>query len=168
MRYWLPVVLISVLSVAPQPVRAQDADSVPPEAEETGVDGSDIDALLEGDESLFGGAETYTYEAAGRRDPFRSLLSNTDQALPTGPRPEGIPGLLIDEVTLIGILRTPRGFMAQVQAADRQKSYLLKEGDQLFDGELVSIDREEVVFRQRVQDSAALKPYRDRVKSLQP
>jgi Tfp pilus assembly protein PilP len=170
---WLLAWLLVSLVAAPHAL-AQEPDSdasaeMSDEGAEAGVESDDIDALLEGDDSIFGSADTYSYEPAGRRDPFRSLLRNNEQGgLPTGPRPEGIPGLLIDEVTLIGVLRTPRGYMAQVQAADQQKSYLLKEGDKLFDGELVSIDREEVVFRQQVQDPAALKPYRDRVKTLNP
>jgi hypothetical protein len=129
---------------------------------------TDIDEILQGDEALFGGTEGYTYDPGGRRDPFKSLLAVVDQQERRGPRPEGIPGLLIDEVRLIGILTTSKGTFAQVQAADKQLSYLLKEGDQLFDGEVVSIEGDEVVFRQIVQDPTAPKPFRERVKTLNP
>jgi hypothetical protein len=47
-------------------------------------------------------------------------------------------------------------------------SVLLKEGDQLYDGDVVSINRAEVVFKQIVQDPTALKPFREVVKSLNP
>ena len=56
--------------------------------------------------------------------------------------------------------------MAQVQAGNKQKSFLLKEGDQLFDGDVVSIAKDEVVFKQIVQDPTALKPFREVVKKL--
>jgi hypothetical protein len=58
--------------------------------------------------------------------------------------------------------------VAQVVAANEKKSYLLKEGDQLYDGDVVSINRAEVVFKQIVQDPTALKPFREVVKSLNP
>lgn len=171
LRIWGVLCLLGLLLPVPV-VFGQDGD---PSAEDAATDNpftaesdEEIDALLEGDESLFSGTESYTYEPAGRRDPFRSLIRTSETTVPEGPRPEGIPGLLIDEVTLIGILRTPDGYVAQVQAADQQKSYLIREGDELFDGEVVSVDRGEVVFRQRVQDPAALKPFRDLVKTLSP
>ena len=53
-------------------------------------------------------------------------------------------------------------------AANQKKSFLLKEGDQLYDGDVVSINRGEVVFKQIVQDPTALKPFREVVKSLNP
>ena len=93
---------------------------------------------------------------AGREPEFR------------GPRPEGVPGLLIDEIDLTGIFHTSKGFVAQVVASNQKKSYLLKEGDQLYDGDVVSINKNEVVFKQVVQDPTALKPFREVVKSLNP
>jgi hypothetical protein len=85
-----------------------------------------------------------------------------------GPRPDGIPGLLIDDIVLTGIFRTSKGYTAQVWGdAQKKKSYLLKEGDQLYDGDVVSINRNEVVFKQ-VQDPTASKPFREVVKTLEP
>jgi hypothetical protein len=83
-----------------------------------------------------------------------------------GPRPDGVPGLLIDEIKLEGIFRTSRGYVAQVYSPGARKRYLIKEGDQLFDGDVVSINKSEVVFKQMVQDPTALKPFREVVKSL--
>jgi hypothetical protein len=56
----------------------------------------------------------------------------------------------------------------QVVATNQKKTYLLKDGDQLYDGDVVSISRAEVVFKQIVQDPTALKPFREVVKSLNP
>ena len=110
----------------------------------------------------------FTYDPGNRRDPFKSLLVAPDRPEFRGPRPEGIPGLLIDEIDLTGIFRTGKGYVAQVEAANQKKSYLLKEGDQLYDGDVVSINHNEVVFKQVVQDPTALKPFREVVKSLNP
>ncbi|HEX7330821.1 MAG TPA: hypothetical protein VF290_04930 [Pyrinomonadaceae bacterium] len=84
-----------------------------------------------------------------------------------GPQPDGIPGLLIDEIDLVGIVRSNKGYVAQVKHRTQSKSYLLKEGDQLYDGDVVSINRREVVFKQVVQDPTASKPFREVVKTLE-
>ena len=125
----------------------------------------DIEQILEGEEEVLSGSG-FSYDPGNRRDPFKSLLAGPDRPEFRGPRPEGIAGLLIDGIDLTGIFRTSKGFVAQVVAANQKKSYLLKEGDQLYDGDVVSINRNEVVFKQVVQDPTALKPFREVVKSL--
>jgi hypothetical protein len=129
--------------------------------------GPDIDQILEGEEEVLSGTG-YTYDPGNRRDPFKSLLVAPDRPEFHGPRPEGIPGLLIDEIDLTGIFRKGKTYIAQVKAANNPKSYLLREGDQLFDGDVVSINHNEVVFKQAVQDPTALKPFREVVKALKP
>lgn len=137
------------------------ATSAPP------PDMGNIDQILEGDEEVLAG-NSFTYDPGNRRDPFKSLLIAADRPEFRGPRPEGIPGLLIDEIDLKGVFRTARGYVAQVTASNQKKSYLIKEGDQLYDGDVVSIGKNEVVFKQIVQDPSALKPFREVVKSLNP
>ena len=134
---------------------------------ETGADLGNIDEILQGEEEVLSGSG-FSYDPGNRRDPFKSLLAGPDRPEIRGPRPEGVPGLLIDEIDLRGIFHTSKGFVAQVVAANQKKSYLLKEGDQLFDGDVVSINKNEVVFKQVVQDPTALKPFREVVKSLNP
>lgn len=127
----------------------------------------DIDQILEGEEEVYSGG-VFSYDPGNRRDPFKSLLAARDRPEFRGPRPEGVPGLMIDEIDLTGIFRTSKGFVAQVSAANQKRSFLLKEGDQLYDGDVVSISKDEVVFKQIVQDPTALKPFREVVKSLNP
>ena len=127
----------------------------------------DIDQILEGEEEVLSG-NGYSYDPGNRRDPFKSLLAAPDRQEFRGPRPEGVPGLLIDEIDLTGIFKTSHGYVAQVKAANQAKSYLLKEGDPLYDGGVVSIGHKEVVFKQTVQDPTALKPFREVVKTLSP
>jgi hypothetical protein len=83
-----------------------------------------------------------------------------------GPRPDGVPGLLIDEIDLQGISRTSKGYVAQVPRRDPPRSYLLKQGDRLFDGDVVVIQAKEVVFKQLVPDPGASRPFREVVKTL--
>ena len=130
-------------------------------------DTGNIDEILQGEEEVLSGSG-FSYDPGNRRDPFKSLLAKSDAPALHGPRPEGVPGLLIEEIDLTGIFRTSKGFVAQVVASNQKKIYLLKEGDQLYDGDVVSINKNEVVFKQIVQDPTALKPFREVVKSLNP
>jgi Tfp pilus assembly protein PilP len=149
----------------PQPPSTVEEAPAPQEPEV--APGPDIDQILEGEEEVLSGSG-FSYDPGNRRDPFKSLLVGPERQEFRGPRPEGIPGLLIEEIDLSGIWRTGRGFVAQVIAGNQKKTFLLKEGDQLYDGDVVSINKNEVVFKQIVQDPTALKPFREVVKSLNP
>jgi len=111
---------------------------VEPLAEPVQTEEVPLDELLEEDEFMMID-EQFTYDPGERRDPFKSLLVVRQGPLARGPRPEGIPGLLIDEIDLTGIFVTPAGPVAQVQSTQGEKSHLLHEGDQLYDGDVVSI-----------------------------
>ncbi|HEX7185850.1 MAG TPA: hypothetical protein VF756_28755 [Thermoanaerobaculia bacterium] len=171
----LALALLPLAGLAQQTQQAQQQPkpgSAPPQ-QEPGVlapvpDTGDIDQILEGEEEVLSGEGTFSYDPGNRRDPFKSLLAGPERQPVRGPRPEGIPGLLIDEIDLKGIWRTGKGFVAQVIATNQKKTFLLREGDQLYDGDVISIDRNEVVFKQVVQDPTALKPFREVVKSLSP
>ncbi len=125
---------------------------------------NEIDQILEEDDEVLAGGG-YTYDPGDRRDPFVSPLLRQIQ-LPRGPRPEGKAGLLIEELSLTGIFETPDGVLAQVRGGTKDKSYLLQDGDQLYDGDVVSVQLDEVVFKQIVNDPAAIKPFREVVKRL--
>jgi hypothetical protein len=120
-------------------------------------------ALIEQEESALAG-RTYSYDPAGRRDPFRSLLVRPEKGV-AGQRPPGVPGIAIDDVILQGIWRTRAGYVAQIRGTDN-KSYLLRAGDQLYDGEVLRIAPNEVTFRQNLNDPQSVKPFRDITKQL--
>jgi len=105
--------------------------------------------------------------SGGRRDPFRSLLQPA-RARDRGPRPPGTAGFLIDEITIKGIFRTSSGFVAHIQVQNQKKSFLLREGDPVYDGDVLRIDQHTVVFRQIVNDPTIIKPFREVVKKLRP
>ena len=106
----------------------------------------------------------YTYDPAGRRDPFRSLLVRSENR-GGGPRPPGIAGIGVDDVTVQGIWKTRSGYVAQIRGTDN-KSYLLRSGDLLFDGEVTRVGPNEVGFRQNLNDPQSVKPFRDVTKQL--
>jgi hypothetical protein len=55
--------------------------------------------------------------------------------------------------------------VAQIRATDN-KSYLLRPGDLLYDGEVTSVGPNEVSFRQNLNDPQSVKPFRDVTKQL--
>ena len=60
-------------------------------------------------------AAGYTYDPAGRRDPFLSLMGRGTDPASMAVRPQGLPGLLIGEITVKGIVRDRAGFIAMLQ-----------------------------------------------------
>ena len=109
---------------------------------------------------------SYTYNPQGRRDPFVSLLRPVSE---TGlrTRPQGIEGMLIQELALRGIVRDRSGFVAML--ADPQgKSYFVRVGQRVFDGVITAIDASTVLFRQEVTDPLATVKTRDVRKTLYP
>jgi hypothetical protein len=111
----------------------------------------------------------YTYDPAGRRDPFISLLGRgSDTPASGGSRPQGLPGLLINEMTLKGVMRTPKGeFVALLQAPDN-KSYIGHAGEKVLDGAIKTIAAGEVVFTQDVNDPLSLVKQREVRKAIRP
>ena len=120
-------------------------------------------ALIEQEEAALAG-RAYSYDPAGRRDPFRSLLVRPEDRA-RGERPPGIAGMSIDDIVVHGIWRTRSGFIAQVRAVDN-KSYLVRAGDLLYDGEVTRVGPNEVVFRQNINDPQSVKPFREVTKQL--
>ncbi len=112
------------------------------------------------------GAETYRYDPQGRRDPFRSLIGPTPK-IDTSVRPAGIPGFLIDEIKLTGIVKTKQGTAGVISGPDN-KGYLIRVGDKVLDGEVIRITPSSVVFRQEVNDPTRIERYREVVKDLAP
>jgi Tfp pilus assembly protein PilP len=112
------------------------------------------------------GAETYRYDSQGRRDPFRSLVGPSPKLAP-GTRPPGVPGFLIDEIKLTGIVRTKQGVAGVISGPDN-KGYLIRVGDKVLDGEVIRITPSAVVFRQEVNDPTRIERFREVVKDLVP
>jgi hypothetical protein len=171
----------AALPAAAQPPESDDAVPPPPveDIEEPVIEDLPIseaegdlieEILSRGEEALDSGQ---VYDPGDRRDPFRSLVRVTEAPPVSGPRSKDKDGLLIDELTITGIWQTRSGPVAQVQSSDNPVSFLLNEGDQLFDGEVLTIryvrgEGGEVIFRQVVQDPDAPRPFREVTKRLKP
>jgi Tfp pilus assembly protein PilP len=164
----LALLFVLALAWAAGPVRAEDQAA--PKPSETPQPASPevtdtINRIMQDNEAMLSG-RGFTYDPAGRRDPFRSLVDALNSAA-RGPRPRGIAGMLISEVDLVGIVQKGKGSIAFFNGSDN-KGYFLKVGDTLYDGKIIRIDRRtgSVVFRQDVNDPRSIKPYRDVTKRL--
>lgn len=166
----LALLLVPCAGLSQEPLEESPAGMEEEYAPELGTDQLGIDDILQGEEEVLAGevGEGYSYDPGNRRDPFLSLLLRTQLRQQDQPRPPGVPGLLIDEIDIKGIFALNNRMFAQVQTADKEKSYLIQEGDQLYDGEVVSIASNEVVFKQVVNDPSVIKPFREVVKKLNP
>jgi len=108
----------------------------------------------------------FRYEARGRRDPFVSLALGIDVLSPD-VRPPGLAGMLIQEVSLRGIVKTVDGYIAMIQGTDN-KSYFARNGEKLYDGNIQSIDDARVVFRQEINDPLRIEKFQTVEKTLHP
>ena len=114
-------------------------------------------------------AAGFTYDPAGRRDPFVSLIGRGTE-LPTSgaARPQGVPGLLISEVALKGVWKSAKGdFLAVLQTSDG-RTFIARAGDKVFDGSIKTITQEAVVFAQDVNDPLSLVKQREVRKTIRP
>jgi membrane protein involved in colicin uptake len=99
----------------------------------------------------------------GRRDPFVSPVVNrsmTGSGCSTGKK-----CLAIGEIALKGVVKSDNGFIAVVTNA-MNKAYFLRENDPVFNGYVVKITGDSVVFQENMQDRLG-KPFtREVVKKI--
>jgi Tfp pilus assembly protein PilP len=86
---------------------------------------------------------------AGRRDPFVNPVVN--QAMVGSGCSTGKRCLAIDQIALKGVVRSEAGMIAVVVNA-LDKAYFLHENDPVFNGYVVKITGDSIVFKETVQD----------------
>lgn len=81
--------------------------------------------------------------------------------------PKPTTAFLLSEVQVIGISRSPRGYAAIVEASPIKLAYVIYPGERFYDGQLVAIEDNRLVFRRetvftdgRREVSVELKPLR--------
>ena len=99
--------------------------------------------------------EVFSYDPEGRRDPFVSLLDRGADLPSARERPDGLAGLSVNEVALRGVVVGGGSYLAVLEAPDN-KTYIVRVADRLFDGAVVEITPNEIVFRQEVSDPLSL------------
>ncbi len=66
------------------------------------------------------------------------------------PPPKPTTALLLNEMQVTGIFRTPRGWAAMVEATPIKLSYVVYPGETFFDGQLVAIEENRLILRRNV------------------
>ena len=161
----LIVFMAAACVVVAQEPEAPAAEETSPLVDEE-VDVSGIEQILRGEEEVLEG-RIFSYDPAGRRDPFRSLLDGFEESEegPAKARPPGLPGMMIEELKLGGIIETPSGILAFVLGRDNV-SYIIRPGTKLFNGEVAEIQPKKVVFRKDVNDPNRKKQYEEVVREI--
>lgn len=115
-----------------------------------------------------------TKKSYGGRDPFKKYepprptvkRSNDQSPIPTiqerithykaqktaamiarMPAPKPTTAILLSEIQVVGISRSPRGYAAIVEAVPIKLTYVVYPGEIFFDGQLVAIEDNRLVFR---------------------
>lgn len=101
---------------------------------------------------------------SGKRDPFVSLAVVRAQQVGatcgTGKR-----CLVIDQVLLKGVVKTPNGMIAMVENPAK-KAYFLRENDPVFNGYVLKITGDSVIFKETSVDNQGRTVTRDVVKRV--
>ena len=105
----------------------------------------------------------YTYGPNGRRDPFTSLAMPGRGPVTSTPGsvPKGAAGILVDELSVKGIVLSNGTYVAMVAGpGGKNQTYTVKAGSRLFDGTVQSITADALVILQQVSDPLSLEKQR--------
>lgn len=109
-------------------------------------------------------AEPYTYDPAGRRDPFVSLLSRGIEPA-SGKKLTGLASLATAEVMVRGVMQSRNSYVALLSGPDG-KTYSARVNDRLLDGVIRSVTPQGIVIMQEVNDPLSLVKQREVRKGL--
>ena len=100
---------------------------------------------------------------SGRRDPFISPVMNRSMVgsgCSTGKR-----CLAIDQINLKGVVKSDTGMIAVV-VNSVNKAYFLRENDPVFNGYVVKITGDSIIFKETVQDRLGKPSIREVTKKI--
>lgn len=106
----------------------------------------------------------FQYSPEGRRDPFVDLVNRGGDTVrgnnASAKRPDGVPGLEANALTVRGIMLSRGAYLAMVAGPDG-KVYTIRAGDKLFDGVVRTITAQAVIILQEVNDPLSLEKQRE-------
>jgi hypothetical protein len=105
----------------------------------------------------------------GRRDPFVSAIRTANPSGPVGPTcATGKRCLSIPELTLRGTVKDATGKMMALVYTPGNRMYILRENDQVFNGSVIKITADSVIFREFTVDKIGHESTHEVVKKLSP
>ncbi len=104
--------------------------------------------------------ETYSYEPAGRRDPFLNLIGVGTERGQVKKGESGPEGMSISEVSVRGVMQSRGKLVAMVMGPDN-KTYIVHQGDKFADGAIRLITPQGLVIDQEVNDPLSVVKQRE-------
>ncbi len=104
-----------------------------------------------------------TYDPAGRRDPFKNLFAGKD--ISERRVITGLSDLMIDEVTIIGLVKSKGRYEAVLGMASGFPM-VAHQGDRFADGFVLSISETQIVLRKTQERGVPLLKPKDIVKEI--
>jgi hypothetical protein len=106
-------------------------------------------------------------QVSNKRDPFAPLINDKKETGSPEHLPPGKAGLVVATVRVDGTVKSPGGMLAMVSNPE-QHVYFIREGDQLYDGNVEKIAIDGVTFREISKDAFGKPIEREVTKRLYP
>ncbi|HET7209802.1 MAG TPA: hypothetical protein VFI95_24735 [Terriglobales bacterium] len=153
---------VATASRAKKPAKASSTVATKSEKPAQTSNSAKASEAAKGDEPSEESKEKKTITAQGRRDPFLSPVVNS----PTGPGcSTGKRCLAIDQIIVRGVVKSDAGMFAVV-VNSMNKAYFLRENDPVFNGYVLKITGDSVVFKETYQDKLGKEFTREVVKRI--
>ncbi len=167
-RYGLALLMMSFLvGHAPNGVRAQENGDAKP-AQTKGVRDSGRDPFRKYEPRIVAKkvpVQVTVPSIQERIAQYKAQKLAAMNARMAAPKPT--TALLLSEIQVIGISRSPRGYAAIVEATPIKLSYVIYPGERFYDGQLVAVEDNRLIFRRetvfldgRRERSVEVKPLR--------
>jgi hypothetical protein len=158
----LLVFILSLFGIAAVALAQENTETPDSPVAPTLPDASNVEKKPDSPESY---DINYLYDPGNRRDPFISLLTGIKK---TSNVPSG--QLTVADAKVVGITRNKEGYVAIIMGSDK-KARFAKPGFKLYDGEVIAIEADRVIFRQDLTEDTLAAPglkSKEVVKRLHP
>jgi Tfp pilus assembly protein PilP len=108
--------------------------------------------------------QTTATRVGKQRDPFVSPVVRSAGTISSGCD-TGKRCLVVDQIVLKGIVKSPSGFIAVVENPAK-RAYFMRENDPVFNGKISRITGDTVVFQEQVMDKLGKQTMREVVKKV--
>jgi Tfp pilus assembly protein PilP len=147
-NFTLAIVLLALSGCGGEEAAPQAAATTPPAKAPAKAPAK---VQVEDDPPVLTVPEGFRYDQRGRRDPFVNPVPKApaprsqEEQLP--PRPDGLPGVLVGEAKIAGIVTSKEpGMNKAIINAPGRRTYFAVRGETLYDGVIKEIRSDAVVF----------------------
>lgn len=102
-----------------------------------------------------------------KEDPFKSPMDEAAERRRKEGKMIGVAAMSIEELSIIGLLEMQGEYIAVVKGPDNV-GYFLRINDEIFNGKVIEIDLEKIVFEQEIKAPYSLQKSRKIIKKIHP